>query len=126
MSVRGMVMIAISPRVRLVVKERPDAWRTPWIKIKTETIPARKGRETGYQTRQVMTVGPSTVYVRVNATHLHQMTCRGTQFVELKTRSTTEVREGEISTDGGIQYEQGKSGSITGEMENNKGLSTQH
>lgn len=43
----------------------------------------------------------------------------------VKTRLATGVMEGELSTDeGGIEYEQGKSDSLMGEIGNNKGCGT--
>ena len=119
-------MIAIGRHVCWVIisKGRPDAWHVPWIKIMAETAAAMKEQETGYEMRQMTTVRPSTVYVRVSATRLHRVT-RGERDLWIKTRLTTGVREGEIPTDeGGIEYEHGKNGSMTEETENNKWCST--
>lgn len=53
------------------------------------------------------------IYVRVSATHLHRVTCGGTRL---------RMKEGEMSMcEGGVEYGQGKSDSMTGETENNKG-----
>jgi len=49
----------------------------------------------------------------------------GDAICRIKTRLTTGVREGEIPADeGGIEYGQGKDGSMMGETENNKGRGT--
>ena len=71
-------MIAIGHHVCRVIisKGWSGAWHVSWIKITVETVATREEQETGYQMGQVTSaVRPSTVYVRVNATRLHRVTC---------------------------------------------------